>query len=64
MKTEALALMETASFYAGVRHKRYSVQQEAASYFENIFSYNSIDSPISRSIKSFPLSKNLRIDSS
>jgi hypothetical protein len=38
MKTGALALMETASFCAGVRHKRYSVQQETASYFENIFS--------------------------
>ena len=30
MKTIALALMEAASFYAGVRHKRYSVQQEPA----------------------------------
>jgi len=38
MKTEALALMETASFYDGVRHKRYSVQQETASNYENIFS--------------------------
>ena len=28
MKTELLALMEAASFCAGVRHKRYSVQQE------------------------------------
>ena len=64
MKTEALALMETASFYAGVRHKRYSVQQETAPCFEIYSVYNSIDSPISRSIKSFPLLKNLRIDSS
>ena len=30
MKTKALALMETASFCAGVRYKRYSVQQETA----------------------------------
>ena len=30
MKTNALALMETASFCAGVRHKRYSGQQEIA----------------------------------
>ncbi|MGO4770368.1 hypothetical protein ACEN2I_01795 [Flavobacterium sp. W22_SRS_FK3] len=28
MKTVAVALMGTASFYAGVRNKRYSVQQE------------------------------------
>ncbi|MFH6994658.1 hypothetical protein [Flavobacterium sp. FlaQc-48] len=28
MKTIALALMEAASFCAGVRHKRYSGQQE------------------------------------
>ena len=30
MKPIALALMEAASFCAGVRHKRYSVQQESA----------------------------------
>nr|WP_294926604.1 hypothetical protein [uncultured Flavobacterium sp.] len=30
MKTSALALMETASFYGGVHHKRYSGQQEIA----------------------------------
>jgi hypothetical protein len=30
MKTDALALMGTTSFCAGVRHKRYSVQQEIA----------------------------------
>jgi hypothetical protein len=30
MKTDALALMEAASFCAGVRHKRYSGQQETA----------------------------------
>jgi hypothetical protein len=30
MKTVALALMGAASFYGGVRHKRYSVQQEIA----------------------------------
>jgi len=30
MKPKALALMETASFCGGVRHKRYSVQQEPA----------------------------------
>jgi hypothetical protein len=32
LKPEALALMEAASFCAGVRHKRYSVQQETAPY--------------------------------
>ncbi len=31
MKTNGLALMETTSFCAGVRHKRYSGQQETAS---------------------------------
>ena len=31
MKPTALALMEAVSFCAGVRHKRYSVQQETAS---------------------------------
>ncbi len=30
MKPKALALMETASFCGGVRHKRYSGQQEIA----------------------------------
>jgi len=30
MKTIALALMEAASFCGGVRHKRYSGQQEMA----------------------------------
>ncbi|WP_456314424.1 hypothetical protein [Pseudomonas shirazensis] len=30
MKTDALALMGAASFCAGVRHKRYSGQQETA----------------------------------
>jgi hypothetical protein len=30
LKIGALALMEAASFYGGVRHKRYSVQQEIA----------------------------------
>jgi len=30
LKTIALALMETASFYGGVHHKRYSGQQEIA----------------------------------
>jgi len=30
MKTKALALMGAASFCAGVRHKRYSGQQEIA----------------------------------
>jgi hypothetical protein len=30
MKTNGLALMETASFCAGVRHKRYSGQQDTA----------------------------------
>ncbi|MFH7002703.1 hypothetical protein [Flavobacterium bizetiae] len=30
MKTKALALMGAASFWAGVRHKRYSGQQEIA----------------------------------
>jgi hypothetical protein len=30
MKTNALALMEAASFCAGVRHKKYSGQQETA----------------------------------
>ncbi|HEY1193052.1 hypothetical protein [Flavobacterium sp.] len=30
MKTSALALMGTASFYGGVHHKRYSGQQETA----------------------------------
>jgi hypothetical protein len=30
MKRNALALMEAASFCAGVRHKRYSGQQEIA----------------------------------
>ncbi|WP_262510118.1 hypothetical protein [Flavobacterium hydrophilum] len=30
MKPRALALMAAASFCAGVRHKRYSVQQESA----------------------------------
>jgi len=30
LKTIALALMETASFYGGVHHKRYSGQQETA----------------------------------
>jgi len=28
--TDFVALMETASFYGGVRHERYSVQQEIA----------------------------------
>ncbi|MFC4748098.1 hypothetical protein [Flavobacterium branchiicola] len=31
LKTSSLALMEAASFYAGVQHKRYSGQQELAS---------------------------------
>ncbi len=30
IKPKALALMGTASFCGGVRHKRYSVQQETA----------------------------------
>ncbi|WP_163399713.1 hypothetical protein [Flavobacterium fluviatile] len=30
MKPKALALMAATSFCAGVRHKRYSVQQESA----------------------------------
>jgi hypothetical protein len=30
LKMDALALMETASFYGGVPHKRYSGQQETA----------------------------------
>jgi len=30
MKPKVLALMAAASFCAGVRHKRYSVQQETA----------------------------------
>ena len=30
MEMVPIALMETASFYAGVRHERYSVQQETA----------------------------------
>ncbi len=30
LKTNVLALMETASFYGGVPHKRYSGQQETA----------------------------------
>jgi len=33
MKTESLALMEATSFCAGVRHKRYSAQQERAPDF-------------------------------
>jgi hypothetical protein len=33
----ALALMEVASFYAGVRHKRYSAQQEIASDYFTYF---------------------------
>lgn len=34
MKTNALALMGTASFYGGVHHKRYSGQQELAPSFD------------------------------
>jgi hypothetical protein len=33
LKTDALALMGTASFYGGVHQKRYSGQQEIAPYF-------------------------------
>jgi hypothetical protein len=36
MKTKALAQMGTASFCGGVRHKRYSGQQEIASQNSNI----------------------------
>jgi hypothetical protein len=35
MKTELLALMAAASFCGGVRHKRYSEQQEIAPDFYN-----------------------------
>ena len=64
MKTEALALMETASFCAGVRIKDIVHSRKQLLILKIYLIYNSIDSPISRSIKSFPLSKNLRIDSS
>jgi len=36
MKPKALALMEAASFYAGVRHKRYNGQQEKATNLSNL----------------------------
>jgi hypothetical protein len=38
MKPKALALMKATSFYAGVRHKRYSGQQEYApkDYYFNL----------------------------
>ncbi|HEY1197019.1 hypothetical protein [Flavobacterium sp.] len=35
LKPTALALMGAASFCGGVRHKRYSGQQETAPYFKN-----------------------------
>jgi hypothetical protein len=36
LKTSSIALMEAASFYGGVHHKRYSGQQETApeNYYE------------------------------
>nr|WP_315195245.1 hypothetical protein [uncultured Flavobacterium sp.] len=49
MKTNTLALMETASFCAGVRHKRYSGQQEAALKNNDFCSYT-IQSPLFRYI--------------
>ncbi|WP_166638416.1 hypothetical protein [Flavobacterium sp. 245] len=46
MKKSALALMGAASFCAGVRHKRYSGQQEYApnNYAENFNSLQSLKS--------------------
>jgi len=40
MKTITLALMEAASFCAGVRHKRYSGQQETAPETDLDFLFN------------------------
>jgi len=37
MKPKALALMETSSFCGGVRHKRYSREQEIASGNSNLY---------------------------
>jgi|GEM_PF-1957130 len=39
LKTNALALMEATSFYGGVRHKRYSEQQEIAPNSSEQFTY-------------------------
>ena len=40
MKPDALAQMETASFCAGVRHKRYSGQLEIASNDSTLYCCN------------------------
>lgn len=75
MKTKALALMATASFYAGVRHKRYSGLQDTApdynyAYFEflNSFKTSSIthvvlapETPFDGEIPSFPKSSAITV---